>query len=74
MFNFFSFFSFFFQYVRMGLGVRSEEVLLLGHSIGAAFSAQVLVCVAETRNPKSETRNPKPETLSPKFETLSPKP
>eukprot|EP00802_Teleaulax_amphioxeia_P016579 Tamp_16702.p1 GENE.Tamp_16702~~Tamp_16702.p1 ORF type:complete len:276 (-),score=19.59 Tamp_16702:400-1227(-) len=28
------------QYVRMGLGVRSEEVLLLGHSIGAAFSAQ----------------------------------
>ena len=44
----------------MGLGVRSEEVLLLGHSIGAAFSAQVLVCVAETRNPKSETRNPKP--------------
>ena len=28
------------QYVRKGLGVRSEEVLLLGHSIGAAFSAQ----------------------------------
>ena len=28
------------QYVRHGLGVKSDRLLLLGHSIGAAFSAQ----------------------------------
>jgi pimeloyl-ACP methyl ester carboxylesterase len=28
------------QYVRHGLGVKSHRILLLGHSIGAAFSAQ----------------------------------
>ena len=44
------------QYVRQGLGVKSEHVLLLGHSIGAAFSAQAAarahtdVCVCNSRS------------------------